>query len=539
MKKEMIKMDKQAKSDLVVVGLFLVGVVVLLGFVFASTFTSFNGATNFTLREDVYDIVNISVNLTLDASNNVTWVNITFPVGVSLNLTSNASSLTKNMSYDSVNRILTFFNDSRYILMNSTLNNGTFWVNISAATAGNFNITIDVYNKTSLITRGNISLYVNDSSYPTGISTTSLVVNGNYSGNVVLNFSITEDLPDTVIFNITNSAGVQNQTLTASRQGSTSYYNATMITSTLPDGLVILIVQVNDTLMGTSGTDISLSNRSWNITFRVDDTSPSVVLTSSSATIDTLVLTSTVTDATLTSSSCTIDRSGASVTAGSGTNVQTITESGLACGTPYNYIVTCTDSAGNSGSSSSTSFSTTDCSSSGVSSGGSSSTSWSMTYSPLESELVSTEGYTKEMKVKERIKVEVYSEGFSSGSKETHYVGIKEIKSDSVVVEVASTPIEVELNAGEDVSVDVNEDGYYDVYVKLNEIVNNKADLTIMKVYEEVPVEAEGSAVETSGEIVTSGEVPDEEKSAPWMIIIIVLVILAATIGGGVAWKNR
>ena len=536
MKKEMIKMDKQAKSDLVVVGLFLVGVVVLLGFVFGAVLvTTVTGASNFTFNEDTYMLYNISFNASVPQDQNLSSITITLPASFTLNNTYTNASFINN--YSVASNVITYINYTGGYF-NAT--NITLWFNASASTPGNFNLTL-AWTNGSLTNSTNINIFVNDTSYPTGITVadSTILTLGNYSGSSkLINISITEDLPSQVVFNITNSLGVQNQTLIASRQGSTSYYNASLDTTTLPEGNVTLIVQVNDTRMGTVGTDISLSNRSWNITFVIDNIVPGVAIAVSNVTRTSIVFTATVSGATSIPGTCTIDRAGASVISGTGTLSQVISEGGLSCYTTYSYIVTCTDAAGNSASSSSASFKTSVCGGSVGGSSGGSSTTWSMTYSPLESELVSTEGYTKEMKVKERIKVEVYSDGLSSGSKETHHVGVKEIKTDSVIVEVASVPVEVELNAGEDASVDVNEDGYYDVYVKLNAITNGKADLTIMKVYEEVSAESEGD-VETSGEVV-SDEVPEKEgKSAPWMIIIIVLVILAVAIGGGIAWKNR
>ena len=91
---------------------------------------------------------------------------------------------------------------------------------------------------------------------------------------------------------------------------------------------------------------------------------------------------------------------------------------------------------------------------------------------------------------------------------------------------------------GEDAKVDVTGDGYYDIYVKLNGIVDGKADVTVKKINELIPVG--GGAVSTTGEDVTGVDVTTEAEGMPvWGWIIVILVVLAAAVGGGVAIKKR
>jgi len=97
------------------------------------------------------------------------------------------------------------------------------------------------------------------------------------------------------------------------------------------------------------------------------------------------------------------------------------------------------------------------------------------------------------------------------------------------------------LDVGEDAKIDVTNDGFYDIYVILNSIVNNKASITIQNIYEEIP-EGEG-AVSTTGEEVTGGdeemEEEPEETNLTWLWIIIGVLVLAAIIGGGIAVKKK
>ncbi len=115
----------------------------------------------------------------------------------------------------------------------------------------------------------------------------------------------------------------------------------------LIEGTYTYNVTVNDTV----GNSNSTSSR----TITLDTTAPSVSLTKTTSGQTSLEIAISGVDGT-----CTVDRSGATISG------STLTETGLSCGGSYTYTVTCTDSAGNVGSSSATSFSTTGCSSGGT-----------------------------------------------------------------------------------------------------------------------------------------------------------------------------
>ena len=85
----------------------------------------------------------------------------------------------------------------------------------------------------------------------------------------------------------------------------------------------------------------------------------------------------------------------------------------------------------------------------------------------------------KELKKNYRINFNVSGMG--------HYLGITNITNTSVTVEVASTPQTATLLIGEEKKFEVTDDNYYDIYVKLNSITNNKADMTIKSIHEEIP----------------------------------------------------
>ena len=95
------------------------------------------------------------------------------------------------------------------------------------------------------------------------------------------------------------------------------------------------------------------------------------------------------------------------------------------------------------------------------------------------------------------------------------------------------------MDVGEDAKMDITEDGYYDVYVRLDGISNSKADVFIQSIHELVPEGADG-VVSTTGEVVPEGEEVEigESSSHAWIWIIVILVVLIA-IGAGVGLKKR
>lgn len=204
--------------------------------------------------------------------------------------------------------------------------------------------------------------------------------------------------------------------------------------------------------------------------------------------------------------------------------------SSLSCTTTYSYVLTCTDYAGNSGSST-VSMATDACPASVP--GTSTTTTWTQTYADDSTELTS-EGVTRQLSAKHRIRVKIGTT--------KHHVGVKSLTATSATIEIASDPVSVTLNVGQDAKVDLDEDGTYDLYVKLNSIADNKADVSVKKISEPVP-EGEG-AVSTTGEIEAEDGTPTgddgagEKDSTTWIWVIIIILVLVA-VGAGVAVKKR
>lgn len=103
---------------------------------------------------------------------------------------------------------------------------------------------------------------------------------GNYSSTIFLNVTVTDAtaLVRAVIFNITNSTGVQNATYAGTREGTTNQYSISINTSHFYDvnGTFNITVFANDTTIGGN-----LNNSARVYSLRFDNTQPSVSLTCS------------------------------------------------------------------------------------------------------------------------------------------------------------------------------------------------------------------------------------------------------------------
>jgi len=106
---------------------------------------------------------------------------------------------------------------------------------------------------------------------------------------------------------------------------------------------------------------------------------------------------------------------------------------------------------------------------------------WANTYTTS-----TEEEYTKELGNKDRIKILI--------DEENHYVGVVAINSSSVTINVSSITQQAKLTVGEEKKFEVTGDKSYDLLVKLNSILNNKANITIKQINEKMSSEG-GSSV--------------------------------------------
>jgi len=350
--------------------------------------------------------------------------------------------------------------------------------------------TLDI---TSIADGSNISLNMtlgNDSTILGGVVVTALTIDdtppavsfvgstfvsgGNYSGSsIIINTSVNDSLigMSSVYFNITNSTGTQVNWSKATSAG--GYYSLTFDSTALSDGVYNLTIYANDSLNNLNSSIVR------SVTFDNSNPSVSFSCTPTSTNVGSVI-------------TCTC--TGSDSLSGVSSTTYTKKPSTSSIGT---FTTNCTvvDRAGNSATSS---IEYKIISGGGaVGSSPSAANFWTAGTHTLSQEQFK-QGFTKKLKVKSRMRFEVNGKN--------HHVGIKELTETSVTIEIASEPIEVTLGIGEDAKADVDDDGYYDVYVKLNNI----------KQLSEKIVEGEG-AVSTTGEIGKGREV---EKASWWQRFI-------------------
>ena len=153
------------------------------------------------------------------------------------------------------------------------------------------------YNGTDAIDKefvGSVANITIDNTAPNVSAFYNTINNGNYSGTIILNVSVSDATMgvDSVYFNITNSSGQQNWSRASS--GSGGYYNLTFVTSSLGDGKYNITVYAND-------TQLNNLNNSERIEITIDNTAPTAVFSCSPSSVtvgQTITCTCTPSDAT-------------------------------------------------------------------------------------------------------------------------------------------------------------------------------------------------------------------------------------------------
>jgi subtilisin family serine protease len=150
----------------------------------------------------------------------------------------------------------------------------------------------------------------------------------------------------------------------------------------------------------------------------------------------------------------------------------------------YNWQINCTDQAGNVGNSSSRSLTVNSASSGGGSSGGgggggSASISSAKTYSITREQ--GSNGYSNDLKKNDKIEFEIFDEEGGEHSLTVDYVG-----ENFVNLTIKSTPIIVVLGIGQSIKLNLTSLEFYDLFVRLDHIVNGEAKLTIQTIREPI-----------------------------------------------------
>ncbi len=397
----------------------------------------------------------------------------------------------------------------------SALNGRNYTIN---ATALNYDPTLFASGVNSTNITGNVTI---DNTAPTiavygadGVTAyangTSIKTAATFTNNLTLNISVTDAIfqtnsSDTWCF--INVAGGLNHTVPylENRWCNTSNINIT----DLSDGNNTINIYVNDTL----------NNMALNSTLvvQIDTTVPSASAVCSPSSVN-------IGDAfpcTCSTSDVTSGINSAS-SGGSTTSPDAITVVPSRTGV-FTYTCSATDNGGLTASASATYT----VSQPGGGDGPSGGTTW---ITHTISNDVFEAGYTKELSTSNRIRVQINSED--------HYIGVLSTTATSATIQISSDPIQITLAAGEDAKVDVDVDGFYDVYVLLNGIIGSNADVTIQKINEEVP--EGGTGVETTGDIETEETTGDDTSggSSVWIWILIIAIILVI-VAGSVKKKKK
>jgi len=452
---------------------------------------------------------------------------------VSLTLVS--AAVTLNVPTEGGNYTAITFNCTQLITDIANATNASIYYNASGGFAGSavatgaylgnltndtsndlyFNGTISIeslndsiaYNFTCMVDNGTAQSWsvgipnVTIDNTPPNVSTFyNTLVNGNYSGSIVLNVSVNQTITgiDSVYFNITNSSGQVNWTQAS---GSGIYYNATFNTASLADGMYNITVYANESQLG------NLNSSEW-IQITIDNTPPSLTYSCTPSSVD---------EGDTVTCSC----SGTDATSGfNSSSLSSYTSSPSTSSTGTFTLTDCSgrDYAGNLGTGTAT-YTVVGIASSRRSS--TTAATWTKTYTVTDEQFA--EGSTKHLSKKHRMKVQV--------SGEDHYVGLTDLTSTTATISVSSTLQTATISIGEEKKFDVIDDGYYDLIVKLNSIANNKANLTIKSIHEEMPEEEPEEEAAPVTEEAPLGEIPEEAPgSLLWLWILIIIVVVAVII---------
>jgi Bacterial Ig-like domain (group 3) len=434
------------------------------------------------------------VNWTDSGYNNVTYKKNTDYLTVNLSVGDALSGLTNSYCIFDINTT----NES--IAVSSNWCNSTY-LNLTGLSDGNQ--TIDVWVNDTVNNVGvNLSHYVVwvDTTAPTvTLPQYSNATTKKNTDNLILNISVSD-----VASGLTNSLCVfdingTNETVAVS----SGWCNTTQLNLTgLADGNHTIDIWVNDTL---NTVKLNNSYAVW-----IDTTNPTVPTFSCTP--------FSVYDNANVSCSCSGSTSSSTINTSYGSSGYSFTQypSTSSRGT---FTLTCTtkDYSGNTNSVTTTYTVARDQSTGGSLGGGVA--TWTNTYIVTDEQF--KEGFTRELRAKNRVRVSV------GGS--THHVGIKEVTETTAKISIESDPIEAILNVGDIRKFDVDSDAVYDIQVTLNSILGGVVDITILSIFEEVTTETEEveqEKEESAQEIKEDELAIEKDKNLTWLWILIGVVII-------------
>ena len=450
---------------------------------------------------------------------NTNFTNATISIISPANYTNHTGTAVFNVSYangtdfdDAINASFYYNLSGTWTIIGSTTdcNNGATFgscngtLDISTLIEGIYGIKAIIANTSSNYTSSTaLTHHVILDTTPPNVSKTSSPSNyGNYSGTFNINVSVTDGgiSVESVFFNITFSNGTWVDGNYSKASASGGYYNLTIFGATFQEGRYNISIHANDSLN-------NLNNTEW-IQIIIDNTNPTGNIGCSPTSVNT---------GDTVSCSC----SGSDATSGVA-NISYIANPSTAQTGTLTVACTVTDYAGNSVTVS---------------------TSYIVeSVAPTSRITTPTFKYSKTIPQTGQDFSEIGSiqtSSFSGGglgarervrfklNNEEHYVGVKSLTSGSATIEIASNPVELDLSVGEETKRDFDGDGYYDVYVKLNGISDNKADLTITYLHEQISTPQQ----EEQKEEVVSTPVGEIKKSSlTWFWIVLGAVVVGVAV---------
>ena len=195
----------------------------------------------------------------------------------------------------------------------------------------------------------------------------------------------------------------------------------------------------------------------------------------------------------------------------------------------YTWSINCSDEASNIRNSSLRSFvvnaisTSTPTSSSGGGGGGIITKPITHTY--IISQTQGTEGYTQTLEKDDKIRFTFFDE-----KQEEHTLTIDTINQTYIKITIKSDPITLKLGVGQSTKLNLTNKDYYDLFVKLNSIKDNKAKITIQLIHEEInKAPVTGDAIETEDETTaeeteTKSDLEIENLKRVVYILVIILI---------------
>lgn len=514
--------------------------------------SSLTGAnyTNSSILEGNY-LVNFYCNDTSNLINGTVNSNFTIDTTVPVfNIISPSSGAYLNNRLVRINVSITeiYINSTNITIYNATWSVKNSSINLSS----NFNISLNTVsdglyylNLTSSDYSGNInqtsSGFTVDTTNPlilngTGNQNDSAVINNSFFS---FNINVTEINPKNITYNLYNSSGLYNSTTYMMADANS---NNTMTWRRLPNENYTYNATIFD-LAGNSNSTIS---------FRInisDTTAPTVTLQNpidgASSTTSDYNFTFNVSDDSDVFCSLVIEGNITNVLY----NINTSSTNGMYNSSfsvaSHTWSVNCSDYGGNTMNSSTRSFTVTSPPSTIITSDGSLANTigkWLVTYTVSTADF--KQGYVKELAQNNRVKLIV--------SNTDKYIGVITLMNNSVVLEISNNSELAIVKTGEQKKFDLNNDGYYDVSVKLESIAASKAKLTMKSIYEKiVAISASGnnsastipsssSSQSNGAENGISGIKLDKSGILFWVVLgIITILILIVLIAFFVARNNR